>query len=101
MKEQDLSKLPKWAQRKIEVAEMREKEYTHYLAQLAGQEETNVFMRRVFEGVPLPKDSTIVFRLPSGSITCFLRGDELELYADSAMTIHPKGGNSISVLSGR
>jgi hypothetical protein len=98
---EDISRLPKWAQTKIRVLEMRLEESAARIRQIDGLEETNVFMDGgMGEDRRLPKDTRILFKLPGRMSSLYCRIDKGRLYVQSAgasVRIAPASANSFHV----
>jgi hypothetical protein len=107
---EDITKLPKWAQRRIEIAE---READRLREELAGQfPGTDTFRAPYFDrrdnnsnGIPLPKGETIRFKLgPKWEqyIDCMIRDDTVdgplvEVRAGYGMLVEPQSSNAIRV----
>ena len=98
---EDLSRLPKWAQNRISVLEMRLDESAARTRQMDGLEETNVYMDGgIGEDRRLPKDTRILFKLPGRMSDLYCRIDKGRLYVQSngsSVRIAPSSGNSFYV----
>ena len=104
--EEKINKLPKWAKEYIEYLEMKvqdaNSENKKILAELKGEDETNVSIEKVFENIPLPKDSKIGFKIDDNSrVTVELDGGRLYIdgtyYGQKDLMIKPCASNAFYV----
>ena len=96
-KDRDISKLPKWMQARLKVAEMRIKECDERMQQLGGDSDTDTYFLVVMDEKPLPKGSRIRFKLAKGYVECYIRGDVVEVYTSDYMIVNPRASNVITV----
>lgn len=97
----DLSRLPKWAQRRLETAE---REAAHW-KQVAhdGPEDTDTFINTYdlgSKGIPLQKGASIRFIVGDGRrgyIETKLKDGYVEVYADESIAIQPQSSNVVKV----
>lgn len=97
----DVSRLPKWAQRRLEAAE-REVEHWKRLAH-EGPEDTDTFINTYDIGTPgrpLEKGASIRFKVGGrgrGFIEAKLRDGYVEIYADGSIAVQPQSSNVVKV----
>lgn len=94
---EDINKLPKWAQNRINAAEWRLKE----LSKLTDREiPTKVRVSKLHTDIPtyIPDDRGLVFTLPTGDIEVRIKEDGLEVYAhDKRLSILPQVTNVVMI----
>lgn len=92
----DVTKLPKWAQQRIEVLE-RDLERAH--KQLAeGPADSRIFADPYIHNRPLGEDEIIRFHLREGfHIDARLRGERLEIHGVEQFVVAPRSSNVIEV----
>lgn len=110
--ERDSSKLPKWAQTKIEVLEKDVEWHRRRLAEaLGGPEDSNTYIDTYTDinerKLNLPNDSRVVFRLPNGhqlEARLYHDGTYVELRSTGLMSgsleVQPQASNSAKVRIG-
>ena len=104
--EGDISKLPKWAQRDIQVLEANLRSARRKLKEIAGEGETEVYLQQHMENdIPLPAGSQIRFMVPGRGqpndrhhIDARVEGDGLRLYGSRCVEIRPGSANNILIV---
>jgi hypothetical protein len=107
---EDITKLPKWARRRIEYAE---RELAHLQAEMRGQFPGTDTFRSPYmfkndldsDGIPLPKGETVRFKFGESwdsYIDCMIRDDDptgptLEVRGGYGLAVEPRSSNSIRV----
>jgi hypothetical protein len=96
--EQDITKLPRWAQSRIQVAEMRLKEAQTRIDQINGMADTDTFIAEYPDMRPLPKDSNIRFMLDKRKwINVRIRAGRVLVMGSYAIDLRPESANTLSV----
>ncbi len=101
--EDEIKKLPKWAQQKIRVLISNLTRKTQELEEMFGTKETNIFMGRYHNTKPLIKDSIITFKLSpneADNIDCQIDGNKLRISGYLALMVIPEASNVIKVRAG-
>ena len=98
----DITRLPKWAQYRIAIAEMRVRESEERVASLFGQTETNTLWSDMTHDAyrPLPDHSTVKFMLGRSYIEAHIDhlNNELHIYGSGTeMQVLPRAANSIYI----
>lgn len=99
--QEEIKKLPKWAQGKVNRLEADIITWRNKADQVAGESETNVFINHYPNPLPLPKDSDIKFQFEKGEIRCRIIRDGLEIHAMSykgRLAILPNVSNAITAI---
>lgn len=109
MADNDVSKLPKWAQRKIAQLEREVEDLSALVVGDVNPDETNVFIDRFQDATPLPRGSHVRFNLASSGVEApwservevYLvdrgGGTVLEIQGGSAITIQPVATNAAQI----
>lgn len=104
---EDMERLPKWAQRRIEKLEQDVASYRRQLA--VGPEDSNVFRdpysdgpdgEHLLNGRPIGKDTTIRFTAAGGWIECKVTDRGLSVRSEEALWVQTQSGNSAVVRNG-
>ncbi len=98
--QEEINKLPKWAQNRINKIQSDIKYYSDKADEVAGEKETNVFINRYPNPLPLPKDSDIKFQFKEGVITCKIKNGCLDIHANVynvRLAILPQVTNAITI----
>lgn len=99
----DVSKLPKWAQERIQWLERENVRLARKLDQLEGTEETNITYLDGLGERPLPANKTIRFQTDDGHIDVRLerpeRGERggICINAEHPMSIRPEAANAAKI----
>jgi hypothetical protein len=94
---EDITKLPKWAQSRIRIAESKIAE-THRLLQRVHP--TNIKIQQSYDEAPiyLPADKPVTFSLPTGDISVSIKGNGLEVYSHcNSLSIRPRVSNVVTI----
>lgn len=100
MTERDITKLPVWAQRKIEVLQRDISYLNSKLA--AGPENSNTFADPYSSAPrPLGDSPTVEFVVGPDKLRDRIRvrveGDEIDVNGSTIMTVRPRAGNSVRI----
>lgn len=103
----NLDKLPKWAQQEVKTLQMRLSEAQKELIRINDNPESNTIMGSEFQFPGeqikyLPQNQRITFKLPNGSVQCYIKGDCLELHTNAFtnqldLFVKPIVSNCISI----
>ena len=94
---EDITKLPKWAQNRIRIAEGKIME-THRLLQRITP--TKIKIQRGYEEAPMyvPDDRPVTFSLPNGDISVSIKGNVIEVHSHcKRLSIHPRVTNVVTI----
>ncbi len=93
---EDVTKLPRWAQHHIAKLEADIAYYGEKFKAMDAQQ-SEVYIERGFadENIFLPPNSRIAFTLPTGTITVHVEEKRLELYANDALQLRPSLSNVV------
>jgi len=95
---EDITKLPKWAQRKILLLERQVDSLGHRLKQWEGEEETNVvYLDGINSEYPLPKDKTIRFYNDNEWIDVRVKGGGIHVMGQRRLAIFPQMTNVVDI----
>ena len=105
---EDLTKLPKWAQRKIEALRRDVEHWKRIAQQRVGEGETDTFVWQPVDGddIPLPKRAAIEFRLTERSrVRVFIREDRdgdrvLDVCGSDPLHVLPVASNVVCIIGG-
>jgi hypothetical protein len=101
----NIDKLPKWAQEEVKRLQMRLKEAKEELQRINDNPVSNTIIGHdyQFPGNPpvkyLPNNQNIMFKLPKGDVQCRIVGDCFEVHTqgEGSLFIQPKVSNSILI----
>jgi hypothetical protein len=94
---EDITKLPKWAQRHIQFLENQLENFRTMLAQFEGKEKTSIYRIDLLTQKPLP-EGTIRFKLSETSwIDCRVQGKAVDVSGSTRLTIEPEATNHIKM----
>ena len=102
--EEEMKKLPKWAQSKVKVLMSNLIFKEKQLDEMFGKKETNIFMDRYHEEKPLLKDSTITFKLSENErdiIDCRIDDNSLRVSGYLTLMVIPEASNVVRILGDR
>ena len=99
MEEEQLKKLPIWAQNEFNALTANIELYKRQLAEINGELDTNTFMSEGLNERPLPKDSHINFRVGYNNVSVYIMKDgTININTDSRtgheVVILPRASNS-------
>jgi len=95
---EDITKLPKWAQKRIELLEGAVDYLGHKLKQWEGEEETNVvYLDGLNTERPLPKDATIRFYNDDEWINVRVEGGGIHVTGQRCLAIFPYVANVVNI----
>lgn len=102
MTDEQLNKLPKWAQTEITVLRNDNQSLKRKLNEMFGEAETNTYMDDLLDKKPLMKDTSIVFSITGGTVRCRVdRFGNLDINSDSRLgkklAILPNASNAITI----
>lgn len=101
MSDTDIEKLPKWAQSRIQISEMRRGEAEARLAAMFPEAETDTYWNVNYEKkLPLPKGSRVRFQIGTDTldyIDVSLHDGLLKVEASGEISVHPYASNYIKI----
>ena len=98
MIEEQLKKLPKWAQEHIAVLEQNLSRRNKQIAEMLGESPSDVKFFDSGTYRSLPSRSTVDFFLrPNFNVSCSVVDGELRIYGSSAIQILPRAANSVYI----
>ena len=93
-----MHKLSKWTQQFIQAARNDLEHYKREVEEIAGEKETNVYMVRGLNDIPLPNDSVIRFRFGDNTnISIYVQQDMICVYGSAVISIFPKAANHCDI----
>ena len=106
IREEDINHLPKWASNYIRnlksKMEADETYFNNKVKELSNVKETNIFINNIFgKEIPLPKDSTIIFKVAEGKLyeqfMVSIVDDKIEIRSGKCIKVIPSCSNVIRV----
>jgi hypothetical protein len=102
---ENIEKLPKWAQKKIQTLEALTKSLEQRVMQIKGEVETNTYMRDGLNKIPIQKNAQIIFYVgekQQNSVSVYIREDNIiDLNSNSGfgetMVLIPRAANSFYI----
>lgn len=96
--EQDITKLPRWAQDRIRITEMRLQEARLRIDQMFGAAETDTTMQDYPESRKLPKGANIRFALDKHEwVDVRIRDGRVLVMGSYAINLHPEAANTLTI----
>lgn len=94
-----IEKLPKWAQQEINRLTNENESLKNKLASFNGEAETNTFIRSGRDKIPLPKNSRISFEIGLSSFDIIIDGDLLNVHhsGDGKLVVMPCVSNVVNI----